>query len=333
MKKAILLAALSVVVLSCNKTNKTEQTVIESEKQSEEVVDTAVTPQKATNFDIKNIPFSEADLGVFPFFTLPEGLRTIQPLQKKFDVCFFPINGVMTPFEGRLYKANITPEQGEEFSQRYFEKSLDDYLLAIGAVKIFDGEITKEEYDRYNKEDHNKGDQGDMGYAGQRIKFYVIRSKEQGNIYVQFTAHSAGGSLNILQEEAFKQTIAKISADDIQRDLNDKGKSILYIQFDLDKSDITADGDEAVRQITTVLKRDPNLKIAIEGHTDNTGNAAHNKDLSKNRANAVMQSLIAQGIDKTRLSAKGFGADKPLVANDSEDNKAKNRRVELVKIK
>ncbi len=333
MKRVIYLAALSVVVLSCNKTSKTEQTVVESEQQTEEVVDAGATLQKGSDFDINSLTVSEADLGVFPFLTLPKGLRTVDPLQKKYDICFFPINGVMTSFEGRLYKANITAEDGEEFSQRYFEKSLEEYLVSVGAIKIFDGEITKEAYERYTKQDPNKGDQGDMGYADQQIRCYVIRSKDQGNIYVQFTANNAGGTLNILQEEAFKQTITKVSADDIQRDLNDKGKSILYIQFDLDKSDITADGDEAVRQITTVLKRDPDLKIAIEGHTDNTGNAAHNKELSKNRAHAVMQSLIAQGIDKTRLSAKGFGADKPLVANDSDDNKAKNRRVELVKIK
>jgi len=75
------------------------------------------------------------------------------------------------------------------------------------------------------------------------------------------------------------------------------------------------------------------LKIAIEGHTDNTGDAAHNKKLSGDRAHAVMKALIGQKIDKSRLSAKGYGAERPLVANDTEDNRAKNRRVELVKVK
>jgi outer membrane protein OmpA-like peptidoglycan-associated protein len=79
------------------------------------------------------------------------------------------------------------------------------------------------------------------------------------------------------------------------------------------------------------LQQETSLKISIEGHTDNTGNAAHNKKLSEDRANAVLNALTGQGIDKSRLSAQGFGSERPLVANDSEANKAKNRRVELVK--
>lgn len=61
----------------------------------------------------------------------------------------FPVNGKMTPFEGQLYKANITAQHGQDFSQHYFEKSLDSSLISKGAVKMFDGEITQQEYDRY----------------------------------------------------------------------------------------------------------------------------------------------------------------------------------------
>ena len=239
----------------------------------------------------------------------------------------------MTPFEGRLYKANITSKPGEEFSQRYFEKSLEDYLTSVGAVKVFDGKISSEEYDRYNKQDPNKGDEGDIGYADEQIKFYIIRTKDKGNIYVQFSANNAAGKLNILQEEAFKQTITKVTADEIAKDLAEKGKSILYINFDVDKSTILPDGKEIVKEIAGALKENSSLKIAIEGHTDNSGNAAHNKKLSDDRAKAVLSALTTQGIDQSRLSAKGFGAERPLVPNDSESNKAKNRRVELVKIK
>jgi len=115
------------------------------------------------------------------------------------------------------------------------------------------------------------------------------------------------------------------------KDLSEKGKSILYINFDVDQSTITTDGKEVVTQIAEALQKDKNVVIAIEGHTDNTGNAVHNKKLSNDRANSVLNALIADGIDKTRLSAIGFGSEKPLVDNNSDENKAKNRRVELVK--
>ena len=71
----------------------------------------------------------------------------------------------MTPFEGKLYKTFVVEDESEPFSQSYFEKSLEDYLLSMGAVKVFDGEITHEEKDRYQKDNPNKGNKGDVGYA------------------------------------------------------------------------------------------------------------------------------------------------------------------------
>ncbi len=333
MKKTAIIFGLSALIVSCNQSTTQQESTADSTETTVDSSEINIEQENASvDFNIEDIAFSTADIGDFPFFNLPEGLKSLnKPLEKKFDVCFFPIKGVMTPFEGRLYKVYVTNEPGEEYSSRYFEKSMDEYLLSVGAVKIFDGEITKEEYDRYSKQDPNKGNDGDIGYEGENIKFYVIRSKDKGNIYVQFSSDNASGKLNVLQEEAFKQTITKVTADDITKDLTEKGKSILYINFDVDKSNITADGKEVVAQISEALQKDENFKISIEGHTDNTGDAAHNKELSKARANSVMNALITDGIDKARLTAQGFGAEKPLVANDSEENKAKNRRVELVK--
>ncbi|KUF42248.1 OmpA family protein [Myroides marinus] len=332
MKKTTFLLASALLVMACNQKNKETDTTNTPVEQSS--TNTEEPVKESTSFKIENIPYSEAEIGAFPFFTLPKGLKEMnKPLQKNFDVCYFPIEGIMTPIEGKLYKTNVTAVQGEEFSQRYFEKSLEDYLTSIGAYKVYDGEITQEEYDRYNKQDPNKGADGDIGYAGEVIKMYVIKTHKQGNIYIQYTANNAGGKLNILQEEALEQTITKITADEIVKDLTEKGKSILYINFDTEKSSVTKEGNEVVSEISTALKKDSSLKISIEGHTDNTGEANHNKKLSSERANAVMTALISQGIDKSRLVAKGLGADNPLVANDSDSNKAKNRRVELVRIK
>jgi len=333
MKKTTLIFGLTALIASCSQSTKQQDSKANSTEAAVEANEVKTgEPNTSGKFNIEDITFSTADMGDFPFINLPEGLKSMnKPLERKFDVCFFPINGIMTPFEGRLYKINVTNERGEEYSKRFFEKSIEDYLLSVGAVKVFDGEITKEEYERYHKQDPNKGDDGDIGYTKENIKVYVVRTKDIGNIYVQFSSNNASGKLNILQEEAFKQTITKVSGDEIAKDLIEKGKSILYINFDVDKSNITAEGKEVVTQISEALQKDKSLKIAIEGHTDNSGEASHNKKLSNDRANAVMKTLITSGIDKNRLTAKGFGSEKPLLANDSEQNKAKNRRVELVK--
>lgn len=114
--------------------------------------------------------------------------------------------------------------------------------------------------------------------------------------------------------------------------MEEKGKAVLYINFDNDKATLKSEGQQVVTEIEKLLKSNLELKLSIEGHTDNTGSAEHNKTLSQQRSDAVLNVLTTNGIDKSRLKSKGFGSEKPLVANDSEENKAKNRRVELVKI-
>jgi len=333
MKKKLFLLAMLPLVVSCNQKKNESETEKNSAPVEQQTSHTENNTEIKEGFDIEKIPYTTSNIGEFPFINLPQGLVELnKPLVQEFDVCFFPIDGIMTPYEGKLYKTFVAPSRGENFSQHYFEKSMAEYLKSIGAVKIFDGEITREEYNRYHKQDPNKGDEGDIGYADQNIKFWALRTKNQGNVYIQYTSNNAGASLNVLQENAFKQTITKITADEIADELNKTGKSILYINFSIDQSDITSDGQEVVNQIAEALKNNEALKIVIEGHTDNTGNAAHNKKLSNDRAHAVLQELTLKGIDESRLSAAGYGSDKPLVANDSEENKAKNRRVELVRI-
>jgi outer membrane protein OmpA-like peptidoglycan-associated protein len=80
-----------------------------------------------------------------------------------------------------------------------------------------------------------------------------------------------------------------------------------------------------------MLKGEPALKIVVEGHTDSTGDPAGNQRLSEMRAEAVVAELITRGIEASRLSAKGFGRTKPIADNGTEEGRAKNRRVELVR--
>ena len=80
------------------------------------------------------------------------------------------------------------------------------------------------------------------------------------------------------------------------------------------------------------MQQQGGLNISIEGHTDNVGTPAANKTLSENRARAVMQAVVAQGIAASRLRSAGHGQEKPIADNRSEDGRAKNRRVELVKL-
>lgn len=89
------------------------------------------------------------------------------------------------------------------------------------------------------------------------------------------------------------------------------------------------------RRLTTedfeMLKINPDLKIGVEGHTDNVGTPASNKTLSEARAKSVVSAIVSRGITADRLSPSGYGQDKPIGDNNTEEGRAKNRRVEQIK--
>jgi OOP family OmpA-OmpF porin len=103
------------------------------------------------------------------------------------------------------------------------------------------------------------------------------------------------------------------------------------ILFEVDKAIIRPESFDLMNEITAVVNDNPRIKkISIEGHTDDDGKAGYNKKLSQKRADSVMKYLVEHGIDAARLVAVGHGEDIPLVANDSDENKEKNRRVEFI---
>ncbi|MFI5221625.1 MAG: OmpA family protein [Bacteroidia bacterium] len=133
----------------------------------------------------------------------------------------------------------------------------------------------------------------------------------------------------IIEMEAMKQ---EVKATEIFEKLNTEGHIALYINFETGKSEIKTESQKIVDEIAEMLKANSTLKVSIEGHTDNVGTPAANKTLSESRAKAVMNALITKGIDKSRLNAKGWGQEKPVADNGTNDGKAKNRRVEIVKL-
>ena len=111
----------------------------------------------------------------------------------------------------------------------------------------------------------------------------------------------------------------------------EKGKVTLNVQFDTNKAVIKKGFYDDIDGLAEVMKQYPDLKVEIDGHTDNVGAAAYNKKLSQARANAVVKYLVKKhGIDKSRLSARGFGLENPIASNKTKEGRAQNRRVEAV---
>ncbi len=105
------------------------------------------------------------------------------------------------------------------------------------------------------------------------------------------------------------------------------------VLFDFDSAEIKSEAYPMLNEASDILKKNSELNVAIDGHTDNIGPADYNMKLSERRANAAMEYFISKGVDAKRLTIKGFGITKPAANNDTEEGRAKNRRVELTPVK
>lgn len=161
-------------------------------------------------------------------------------------------------------------------------------------------------------------------YTGMQI------DKSGGRIFIGLELFNDGRTINltILEQKAMEQ---EITANDMWQALQKDGFMSLYINFDTNKATIKPESAGIIDQIIELMKNRPDLKLSIEGHTDSQGSPESNKTLSLNRSKAVIKAVSEGGIDASRMSAVGWGQEKPVADNRTEEGRAKNRRVEIVK--
>jgi len=155
-------------------------------------------------------------------------------------------------------------------------------------------------------------------------------TREGGAVYAVVSTGSGGYRLylNILEEKAMAQEVtANLMWEKLQKD----GFISFQINFDTNKATIKPESMPLIKQIVDLMKDQPKLKVSIEGHTDNQGTSAANKVLSLNRAKSVAAAVTAGGIKADRMETAGWGQEKPVADNRTEEGRAANRRVELVK--
>ncbi len=317
-------------MVSCKNEKKTEGQVEEKTEVSK--IETTKISAKEINWD--EIPELK-DIGDFPFVTAPKELIMYNEKDGLTEVFNYE---TMENFTG----SNIVTTEGklgilyfsEEFNQKLFDKSFYDYFDKIGAKQLYKGDFPEDEKQREQLA-KNMWNGKISTYGLQRqsnTPFAVYAFKNNNKKYIlNIQSNSAQGNVFIMELKDFEQTIKKYSAEQMKTDIDKTGKAILNINFDTDKATLKANGQKIVDEIYALLNTNPNLKISIEGHTDNVGSVARNKQLSTDRANTVMYALAGKGIDIKRLKAAGFGSEKPIKANDTDENKEQNRRVELVK--
>jgi outer membrane protein OmpA-like peptidoglycan-associated protein len=119
---------------------------------------------------------------------------------------------------------------------------------------------------------------------------------------------------------------------DVAQGLQNGRVTLQNVHFASGKAELTPDSEGTLLKVAQAMKDNPDWQVRVEGFTDSTGNAASNLKLSEERAESVANWLADHGVDRSRLTTKGYGEDRPVASNDTEAGRRKNRRVELVRV-
>lgn len=185
---------------------------------------------------------------------------------------------------------------------------------------------------------------GIMHFSGKDQKYLAARlSRPTGDVYVSVyttAAYGVGGAnknrvftlLDVIEVKPMQTGQVVVDANAMAREIAASGRVALYgIHFDSGKADVKPESQAALIEIAKLMKQDAALKLLVVGHTDTAGAFDYNIDLSRRRAQAVVQALVSShGVEAPRLKPWGVGYASPVASNRADDGRAKNRRVELV---
>ena len=334
MRKLIIICLALGLSTACKQTAKDKETETTANAETAGRADSTTNRAPASegkSFDINSVPISNKDIGTFPFFGAPEGMSYQVENDKQFHRTYFGINGKLVPIEGRTYAAAVRSESNssKDFEPLLFEKNYDNLITSVGGVLVSNTKVESAEIERVGRDELFKY-HGVADIYNDPVKTYLIR-RADAEIWVQLSFNTAAGSITVVQKGDMKQSASIIQAPEIKKDLDQDGKAVLYIQFDTDKATLKPEGDKAVNEIGKMLSTYKDLNISINGYTDSSGTQTRNLQLSRARAATVLNAVVAIGVDKGRLISEGFGDANPIADNSTEEGKAKNRRVELIK--
>jgi outer membrane protein OmpA-like peptidoglycan-associated protein len=249
-----------------------------------------------------------------PWFSGMPNFMIYDAEDKEFDSYNFFNGKNCTTVEGRKFKRTYSlKEDAQKSSVIQIMRNYANAIKSMGGTVIYEGAPQNADCAENNG-----------------INMVIGKAVKDGNeMWIEIA--SLGGNdyyLTIIIKELMKQDV---TARDMFEAINRDGHIALYINFDTGKSIIRDESKPIIEQIVQMMKSNPDLKIGVEGHTDNVGTPASNKTLSEARAKSVVSAIVGQGISPDRLSPAGYGQDKPIADNNTEEGRAKNRRVELVK--
>jgi len=277
-------------------------------------------------------PVSASDPGPFPFLPALEGFDPVPPAASSWTRS--------TDFARYGFQAGEDQyvEVGGRLMMRHFaasakgtqsvDKIVESYRQLVeqkGGVTLFTGRFSGGTVDA-NPRSEQQAREGAT---------YLVRTPER-ELWVQVSVRDEGDEyvLVVVEKGPLQLKTKPLTTSELKKSLDETGKAIIYVNFEFDRADLRPDAKPVLDQVYGLLKEDPKLALAIEGYTDDRGPAAYNQSLSERRAAAVRTALLARGLGKdgdARLTSAGHGASAPIADNATDEGRAKNRRVELVR--
>jgi len=310
---------------------------------AQELAKASTTSTGKNIFDVESVPRSMVALPPFPFVDYPAKLDESYyhvVTDTQFDRAYVIAGIEMREVEGRVSHRTF-PHNTLGMSALASQRNYEAAIKSISGVKVNKLQPSDGTFLRQQGGDiETTFNKLRLGYAGPNFKgggvtsydVYLIRTTKS-NVWIAVSTFDDGinTSLLVIEEKALEQNVGLIKADTMASSLQQEGHVSLYLSFDTDSDVIRSDSAPVVDEIVKLLLANSALKLKVEGHTDNVGDAVHNKNLSLARAKSVIKAITAKKIDASRLIAAGMGAERPLADNLTEVGRAKNRRVELVK--
>jgi outer membrane protein OmpA-like peptidoglycan-associated protein len=150
-------------------------------------------------------------------------------------------------------------------------------------------------------------------------------------VYVEAFNEGRNYNLMIVESQTMQQEVIA-DAKAMRNDLAETGKTIVHgIYFDTGSATLKPESESALAEMVKLFNGSPALKVYVIGHTDNVGGLESNLKLSSDRAASVVKAITTRGVAASRLKSAGVGPYSPVASNDTDEGKAKNRRVEFVK--
>lgn len=280
-----------------------------------------------------SMDISTADVGKFPYLTPPEGyiydrFAKNRNFAEKYH--FYKDSSIVT-ISGKYFRALVQKSDDPKYRKEKFNDSLvvtyyENAIKQLGGAEVYADDKPLKKLDRIDV------DLANQPVAGTYRQF-LIRTPE-GNVWfdLEYDYDTVRQAVYSAFFEGFvKEQVFFMPADIMRVALNRNGKVVLYINFNTNQSILAPDGDAQVKEIAKLMQMDTGLRFFIEGHTDSLSTPERDKRLSTERVITVMKRLESLHIKKYRFDGTGFGSERLLVLSDYDENRSKNRRIELIR--